>query len=225
MPDLNLVLWALGLLLPGTLLLLLVSRGLASDLPWFAGLLAFYILRSAALYFLFGHVASAVYGGLYLGLSLADIVLQLAVMLELAPAILPRLSALGRAGLLSALVLAAAALAFAVTLPLPSHSPAPPDRAILFTGFLVLLLLLASRLSAANRIQERILGGLAVTDGAAAVAQLGRTIAAAHRSRQAFTAWSLSAAAVYLAVILFWIFALVPRRADGASPGALAARS
>ena len=62
--TLNTSVWALSLVLQGTLFVLLFSRGIARRFPFFTSLIGFYILRSAVLFLIFNHVSPSNYSGL-----------------------------------------------------------------------------------------------------------------------------------------------------------------
>jgi hypothetical protein len=79
----NDVVWGVSLALQCGLLALVWVGGLARWLPCFTFLLAFYPVRAAVLFVLFGRVAPANYAAVYEALSLAGLLLQLLVGVEI----------------------------------------------------------------------------------------------------------------------------------------------
>ena len=225
MAAINFILLALGLILQIFLLTLLFRRRMASQVILLTVLLFFYVARSGLLFTLFHHIARSSYANLYSELSLLDLVLQIAVGVELCWHIL-RSSAkplLPRALLILIFFLAAAALTGALAAVLPMRTPAPADRGTLFTGFLFLLLFAWSRAVQLAFWRRSVLSGLAVIGIAGVLSQSGKTMAAWRHNAHLFSLWSYGNAGVYLIVLLFWIFrckgsSLVPKPSGRSEP-------
>lgn len=81
--DSTRLIWGGGLTAHLILLAVLVRKGRALLFPSFTVLIVFYILRSVALFSLYGHMAREHYLYTFWGLALADLLLQLVVLSEL----------------------------------------------------------------------------------------------------------------------------------------------
>jgi hypothetical protein len=203
---------AIGLALQIRLLFLLFSRRMPSQVILFPVLLFFYVLRSSLLFGLFHHISRTAYATVYSGLSLLDILLQIAVAIELSLTILRSgsKSLLSRSLPIPLIFLLAAAFALALAAVLPSHSPVPADRGVLFTGFLFLLLLAWSFSVRLTPWRRSVLIGLAAIGGSGILSQSAKAIAASHHNAHLFSLWSYGNAGAYLTVLLFWVFCCKP---------------
>jgi hypothetical protein len=210
MSAINLTLWLAGLALQALLVILLVVRRLASSNMLFTLLIVFYILRSVLLFTLFGHVQSGGYQQLYSLLSLADLLLQMMIATQLAVGILkqtgdwrlqhgPKIMAIFGFGLVAAAAIAAS---------LPEHGRVPVDRGAAFVSVLMLLLFFWMLLARVSSVLRSIAAGFAVFGITGVVAGMVRNNAALYRDPAAYTAASYAQAGIYMAVVLFWIFAL-----------------
>jgi len=201
-----------GLALQVCLLFLLFRRRMASQVALFSALLLFYTARSSLLFGLFHHISPTAYATLYSWLSLLDIMLQIAVVVELALAILRSgsKSLLPRSLLIPLCFLLAAAFTGALTAVLPAHSPVPADRGILFTGFLFLLLLAWSLSVPLTLWRRSVLIGLAAIGGSGILSQSAKAIAARHHNTHLFSLWAYGNAAAYLIVLFFWVLRCKP---------------
>ncbi len=202
----------IGLALQIWLLFLLFSRRMASQVVLFSPLLFFYPVRSTLLFGLSHHISRTAFETLYSWLSLLDIMLQIAVAVELSLAILRSgsKSLLPRGLLIPLLFLVAAAFTTAVTAVLPAQSPVPADRGVLFTGFLFLLLLAWSLSVRLTLWRRSVLIGFAAIGGSGILSQSAKTIAALHHNAHLFSFWSYENAGVYLIVLLFWVLCCRP---------------
>jgi hypothetical protein len=212
MHMLNTSLWIAGLILQSFLLVALFMRRVARRLPVFTVLLSFYVVRSALLYSLSGHLAPDDYGTLYSALSLADIVLQIVVAGELALCVLRSAnrrtgSAWIKTGLLIVLSVAIAAGA-ASRVSVPGRYP--PDRGMAFVAILMLFLALWMIAAKVSGPPRRVAEGFAFYGAIGTLAGIERAFAAIARNARAFTAWSYISTAAWLVVVLFWIFVLRP---------------
>lgn len=212
-------LWIFGLMLQCTLLLLVCTRGIARRLPVFTVLLAFYPLRSALLFALYGHLGPTTYHATYNGLSLLDLLLQLLVAIEIAAHLL---RAYGKPGLRrSLLFILLPCIAWAGTIldvsMLPANSPIPPDRLQIFDSLVMVLLCILVFLWPAVTLLRRVAIGFAFYGAVNLLATAGRTVAADHRDARAFSRWSYTLTAAWLLVVLCWIFVLKPASESTAS--------
>jgi hypothetical protein len=197
----------IGLALQICLLLLLFRRRMASQVVLLTTLLFFYIVRSSLLFGLSHHISRTAIETLFSWLSLLDIMLQIALAVELSLAILRSgsKSLLRRSLLIPLCFLLAGALTTALTAVLPAQSPVPADRGILFTGFLFLLLLAGSTSVRLTLWRRSVLIGFAAIGGSGILSQSAKAIAASHHDAHLFSLWSYGSAGVYLIVLLFWM--------------------
>ena len=63
--HLEAIIWGIGLLLQLWLFVTLFTRHIARSVPFFTGLIGFYLLRSALLYLIYGFVSPGSYSRLY----------------------------------------------------------------------------------------------------------------------------------------------------------------
>ena len=181
--TLNRLLWAAGFGLQLGLLVALVVRRLWRRCPAFTLLVAFYIVRTAVLYGLARHLAAAPYALLYEGLSWLDLLLQLAVAVEIALAAVRQWGRRVGGRVLGAPMLSGAMLgmvAFAVCgawlAPALLKAPAriPVYRGQIFISCLMILLFGWTLWLQASRTARRIAGGLAVYGLASLTSQAAR---------------------------------------------------
>ncbi|CAN5662921.1 hypothetical protein BH10ACI4_BH10ACI4_26530 [soil metagenome] len=214
---LNNILWLISLLLQIILLAALFSRNIPRRLPAFTTLIAFYPLRAALLFTLYGHLAPATYGGLYTNLALLDLILQAVVAVELTlhllrePATQTRSKPLPRALALLPVVAAAAAATLLVVRQLPTTAPIPTDRAQTFLSFLYLGIFIWTTATTQSPLLRPITLGFALNASISLFSQTGHITAALHRDAQAYARWSYASAATYLIVVCLWYLTLKPQ--------------
>jgi hypothetical protein len=218
MTSLNTILWSLGVALHLLLLMTLVRRGIAQRLPAFTGLISFYLLRSLLLYGLSGHVQGPAYALFSSALSTLDLVLQSVVAWELfstarraAPG-LQRVTLLHRLAMFAGFALAAAGMAWSLSLWVPAHPRTPIDRGVLFT---CLLMLAVAAASVGRRLQApacHVMRGFCALSITGILCQVERTLAGFHRDAATFQRWSYPAAVIYLIVLSFWLLSLFERK-------------
>lgn len=189
------------------LLFLLFRRRMTSQVVLLSTLLFFYIVRSSLLFWLPHHISRTAAATLDSWSSLLDIMLQIALAVELSLAILRSgsKSLLPRGLLIPLFFLLAAAFTGALAAVLPAHSPFPADRGTLFTGFLFLLLLVWSFFVRLTPWRRSVLIGLAAIGASGILSQSARAIAALHHNAHPFSLWAYGNAEVYLIVLLFWV--------------------
>ena len=205
--------WGASLALQCGLLALIFVRGIARRLPCFTLLLGFYPLRSAALFVLFGHVGSADYAELNDWLSLAGLLLQLVVAVEIGWKLFKMP---GRRWGYAAWLVPVAAWVGTVMFGflLPGNSPVPPDRLQMFCSLTMVLLWVWAAMEQAPRLLWRVAAGLAAYGAVDLIATAGKAVAAMHRDAPMFAGWSYASSGVYIGVVVFWIFALKRERSE-----------
>jgi len=210
MSDVNLTIWIGSLALQMLLVSILFMRGLARRVSLFTLLLLFYIARSVLLFLLPRYVSHETFGDWYEILSYLDLALELLIATGVVIFILRRtgkqtsLSMVAAAGIL----IAGVALAFLVAMALPSVGPVPLDRGMAFIAALMLILSVWAALSRIRGPWIRIAQGFAVYGIGATSAGLLKSQAALRRNTHLFAIGVYGQAAVYLAVVVFWIFAI-----------------
>jgi len=210
---LNNSIFAAGLVLQCSLLVLLFVRGLSRRLPVFTLLLVFYTLRAATFFTLAGHLAPAAYASLYNTLSLVDILLQFCVAIAIAIEFLPATSGwTSLRGFLLLFLLAACSWAatLAVTGLLPVNAPVPPDRLQTFDSLTMILLGIWALSRPVPALQRRLTLGFAFFGAVSLLTTAARTVAAIHRDAYLFAQWSYTLSGAYLLVVAYWIAVLKP---------------
>ncbi|WP_263367218.1 hypothetical protein [Edaphobacter bradus] len=212
--HLDALVWASGLLLQSMLLTVLFTRGLARRAPYFTGLIAFYLVRSATLYLTYGLLNAEAYR------SLNDLSQSFEVLADFGMGI--TFAALlvcvknyseGHTRASRILVAVALAIAAATLTELTGHVPratVQPDRAqIFFAVFLLLLWSWSVILRTVAEPTRSLLRGFALYSAASFAASLGRARASLHHSNAEYAAWSYGLALAYLGVVVFWILHLL----------------
>jgi hypothetical protein len=205
----NDALWGTSLALQCVLLAVVFVRGIARRLPCFTVLLGFYPLRAVVLFGVFGHVATPTYAGLNDWLSLAGLLLQLVVAVEIGVKIFRVARRRWGAWVVPVAAWAGTMMLLAV---LPERSPLPPDRLQMFCSLTMVLLWVWAVVERAPRLVWRVAAGLAVYGVVDLMATAGKAAAGMHRDASSFAAWSYTSSVVYMGAVVFWIFAL---RRDG----------
>jgi hypothetical protein len=210
MKSINLVLWFVSLGLQLWLLFVLYRRGLIRRFPLFSLLISFYVLRSATLYALSGHVDKDTLTALYDFLSMADVALQLGVAAEIAVSLLRGRGEWSGVRTLKVVgvVLVWLGMAAGGVALLPTHTPVPVDRGLAFTAFIMLLVWLWMIVFRQGGGARLIAGGFAIYGVIAVASNLERGYAAMHRSAREFVAGSYAPSVVYLCVLLVWLLRL-----------------
>jgi hypothetical protein len=210
MHSARIALWAVSLVLQGLLLAILIGRAWARRVPVFTVLIAFYIVRSVALFALPGHLKPGPFAGLYDAFSLADVVLQLAVTAEIALAAARQYGEEGRDRLARALLLLLAGVLAAVlaTALLPSRGPAPVDRGSVLAAFLMLLLWLWMTVERLRGPARRVAEGFAAYGAVAITANVIHNQAGLHRSEGVFRTASWAQSIAWVLAVVFWCLTL-----------------
>jgi hypothetical protein len=212
------LLWAAGLALQFGLLAVVLVRGLARRMPAFTLLLAFYPLRSAALFGLYGHLAPANYAATANALSLVDLLLQLLLAMEIAAALVRTAGGwtLRRVAAVATLPALAWAATWLLCGMLPANAPVPPDRLQVFNWLVLSLLALWAMPSAAGEVLRSVAVGFGFYGGIGLVATAVRTTAAMHRDAAAFSISSYVLSATWVLLLFLWMG--LPREDE---PGAI----
>ncbi|HEY0757934.1 MAG TPA: hypothetical protein VGD59_01625 [Acidisarcina sp.] len=220
--------WALGVAMQSTLLMALIVRRLPRRIPVFTLLIAFYLVRSAVLFGSSGHVSRAALAAIYNGLSLADLMLQIAVAAEIAVLAMRQRGGLtlGRSGALLGLLAVAASIGWAAGLRWQTRGRVSLDRGQIALAVLFVLLFVWGSAVGASGLVRRQMEGFALYSGISLASQVERYQAAVHRDAGMYIGWSYTVAAVYLVVLGYWLLTLRdPEAAKGNSatrPGAIA---
>ena len=206
----RLALWAISLALQCSLLAILVLRRSARRLPVFTLLIAFYIVRSVALFVLPGHLKPASFAQLFDFFSLVDVLLQLAVAGEIAFAAARQYGDAERDRLSRVLLLLLAGVLAAVlaTALMPSRGPAPVDRGSVLAAFLMLLLWLWMTVERRGGPARRVVEGFAAYGAVAIVSNVIHNQTALHRNEGVFRAASWAQSVVYVLVVVVWCLTL-----------------
>ncbi|MGC2638708.1 MAG: hypothetical protein WA294_16110 [Acidobacteriaceae bacterium] len=207
MKSLSVILWSVGLVLQLTLLTMLFVRRAARRVPIFTLLIAFYIARSVALFFLPGVISHATYASLYENLGLVDTVLQIGVAIEIAVTALRQYDRWSRERIvkISLLMMTGVVAALFVAVLLPSRGRAPIDRGTVFPALLMVLLFVWMATARLGGPSRRIVEGFAAYGAVAIAANVVRNQAALDRSGSWYLAGSYAQSGTYLLVVLFWI--------------------
>jgi hypothetical protein len=197
-----------GLVLQCALVYVVFRGGVARGFPFFASLLVFQPVRAVLLFGLSGRIDGSLASSLYGALSFIDAALQIMVAVELARRLIRGLAGWTRFRALLCLVLLCAASVFAWgTLEFVPHRIFN-DRLQLFAWFVLLALFGAVLKGSKSPNLTRISAGFALFSLMQFSALAGRSVAFLHRDEGQYLAWSYLPAAGYLAIVVFWLFAL-----------------
>jgi hypothetical protein len=210
MQSINNTIWILSLILQIALVIAVFTRHIARRVPCFTALIAFYPLRAALLFTLFGHLDPANYATLYATLSYIDIALQTIVAIEIASHLIRELGGINllRTALLFLLLALTAEATLFVVAHLPAHSPVPADRVQTFLSFVMIALFAWTIIASRSTILRPITLGLGLYASISLFSQTGRITAAVHRDPDAFARWSYISATGYLVVVCLWFLTL-----------------
>lgn len=204
----NTAILAVGLVLQCALAVVVFRRGVARRFPVFAVLLVFYPLRAGLLFALGGRIDADAYSSLFNALTLVEIPLQAAVVVELTLRLVRGLGGWTwrRGAVLLALLGAACGLTWiAVRLVREGRLV---DRVQLLAWFVMLLLFGAIAKWGRSRNLLSIAAGFAAFSVIQLTTLAGRDYAMIRHNRGAFIGWSYVPASGYLAVVVFWLVVL-----------------
>ena len=199
--------WGAGIVLQAALMVVLLVRGVARLLPVFTVLIGFYLARSLVLFAISGYISRTALGSLYNGLSLADILFQIAVAAEMTRRLMRQRGGwtLARSGFLAGLASLAIAGGWAAGVLWATRGRASVDRGqMALAAFFVLFFAWAAwqRIYGAARREAE---GFALYSVASLVSQVERYRATVMRDAAMYIGWSYALGLLYLAVLGFWI--------------------
>jgi hypothetical protein len=205
----NNIVWTAGLVLQGALVWAVFRRGIARSFPGFAALVAFYPLRAALLFVLVRYLDADAYGTLQTVLESLAVLLLAWTGIELLMRLMREIGGWtpGRAAILVALIAAACGLTWVVASKLGGSAGA--DRLQVLGWILMLALFAAAWKGARSRNLLRIPGGFAAFAVFELAALAGRAHALTRHAPDEYIGWSYVPACGYLAVVIFWLCALV----------------
>jgi len=208
MSQLNSVLWIVSAVAQCILLFAMLTRGVARELPLFASLIGFYIVRSVALLAFAAHLHGPAGALILSGLAMVDVLLQTAVAWELftmgrRPVGAVHGPQLSRPAALSVLLFAALAAAELISHLTHVSSQMPLDRGVLFNSALFLLVFLMSIAENAPLLIRRIAAGFAIFAASSLLCQVERARAVVQRDITAYHFWSYVQPVSYVVVVLF----------------------
>lgn len=210
--TINRTLWATGLALQCALAVAVFRRGIARRFPCFAALICFYPLRAGLLFVLAGRVDADVYNPLFSWLAFAEILLQVAIAIELLWRINQETSVESRSSTEHRWVylLIFLALAGAMTWLVLRFTPArtPVDRVQVFVWFLMIAPFAVALKYARSVNPMRIAAGFAAFSLIQLAASFGRAHAFIKHDAGWYLGWSYAPGVGYLAVVTFWLIAL-----------------
>jgi hypothetical protein len=210
--TINRTLWATGLALQCALAVTVFRRGIARRFPCFATLICFYPLRAGLLFVLAGRVDADVYNPLFSALAFVEILLQVAIAVELIWRInremgaeTPNSTQRRRVALLIFLGLAVG-LTWLVLRFTPAR--APVDRVQVFVWFLMIAPFFVALKYARAVNLVRIAAGFAAFSLIQLAASFGRAHAFLKHDADWYLGWSYAPGVGYLAVVIFWLISL-----------------
>jgi hypothetical protein len=208
MKTLNFCLWSAGLLLQAILLIRLVRLRLLLRMPVFTLLIAFYVARSLTLYLV--HLDAMAYNHLKEILSLADLILQIALAIEIMVYALGagRPTTRRRRLRVTSGLAGGAALAAVFALAVPERGRIPFDRGIVFTTLLMLFVLLWMILARIKGPHRRVAEGFTLYGIVAILAGVARNFAVLRRSQTLLLGASYTQSGIYLLIVLYWILTI-----------------
>jgi hypothetical protein len=199
--------WAVGLAVECALVWVVFSRRIAGRFPAFAALMIFYPLRAALLLICQGHIGAGIYKSLFSALIMTEFALQMFLAGEIAFRWAGEAGGQMRQyGLLMAIAAGAAALAWSVFAVVSERVEVNGWE--IFVWFLMsgLFAVVVSGAHGANLV--RIAAGFAAFSVLQLVTLAGRFHAWAGRDLREYLVWSYVPAAGYVAVMIFWLWAL-----------------
>jgi hypothetical protein len=218
--NVNRALWAAGLALQFALAIEVFRRGIARRFPCFAALICFYPLRAVLLFVLAGRIDADIYNPLFSALAFAEILLQIAVVVELLWRVDRGIEAQktsverrtpsrrGWPGLLALFVLlgVAGGLTWLVLKFTPARTPV--DRVQVFVWFVMIALVAIAAKYARSANPVRIAAGFAAFSLIQLAALFGRGHAYLKHDAGWYLGWSYAPGVGYLAVVIFWLVSL-----------------
>ena len=210
--TINRTLWATGLALQCALAVAVFRRGIARRFPCFTALICFYPLRAALLFVLAGRVDAEVYNPLFSALAFTEVLLQVAIAVELMLRINQEMGAEQRttAGRRWVALLILLGFAGGLTWLVLRFTPvrAPVDRVQVFVWFLMIAPFVVTLKYARSVNPVRIAAGFAVFSLIQLAGSFGRAHAFVKHDAGWYLGWSYAPGVGYLAVVIFWLISL-----------------
>jgi hypothetical protein len=210
--TINRTLWATGLALQCALAVAVFRRGIARRFPCFATLICFYPLRALLLFVLAGRVDADVYNPLFSALAFVEILLQVAIAVELIWRINREMGAESPNSTQrrSVALLIFLGLAVGLTWLVLRFTPAraPVDRVQVFVWFLMIAPFFVALKYARSVNLIRIAAGFAAFSLIQLAASFGRAHAFLKHDADWYLGWSYAPGVGYLAVVIFWLISL-----------------
>lgn len=210
--TINRTLWATGLALQCALAVAVFRRGVARRFPCFAALICFYPLRAGLLFVLASRIDADVYNPLFSVFAFAEILLQVAIAVEL----IWRINQDTGVGLYSSTqrrwvaLLIFLGLAGGLTWLALRFTPAraPVDRVQVFVWFLMIAPFFVALNYARSANPVRIAAGFAAFSLIQLAASFGRAHAFIKHDAGWYLGWSYAPGVGYLIVVIFWLISL-----------------
>jgi hypothetical protein len=210
--TINRTLWATGLALQCALAVAVFRSGIARRFPCFAALICFYPLRAGLLFVLAGRVDADVYNPLFSALAFTEILLQVAIAVELIWRINREMGTESRSSAERRWValLIFTGLAGALTWLVLRFTPAraPVDRVQVFVWFLMIAPFAVALKYGRSVNPMRIAAGFAAFSLIQLAASFGRAHAFVKHDASWYLGWSYAPGVGYLAVVIFWLISL-----------------
>lgn len=208
------ILWVAGLLMNAALLAVLVWKRLAREVPWFTAWTAWAVVSTVGLFFGRAHGNRQLYATLYWTAAFVELVLELAVVFELAAVVFrrrgtwiansrKRLASRAGASVVVAVVLAVGITPAAISARDALYCRISLFETVLFTGLFFALMTVSQQLGVSWR-------DLVIREGAGFLllnlcSFLTDTLHAYWRTAGMFGDLEHLRMSIYLAVLLYWI--------------------
>jgi hypothetical protein len=210
--TINRTLWATGLALQCALAVAVFRRGVARSFPCFAALICFYPLRAGLLFVLAGRVDADVYNPLFSALAFTEILLQVAIAVELIWRINREMGAESpnstQRRWIALLIFLGLAVGLTWLVLRFTPARAPVDRVQVFVWFLMIAPFFVALKYARSVNPVRIAAGFAAFSLIQLAASFGRAHAFIKHDAGWYLGWSYAPGVGYLAVVMFWLISL-----------------
>src|ERR1700722_8934813 len=208
----NRTLWATGLALQCALAVAVFRRGIARRFPCFTTLICFYPLRAVLLFVLAGRVDADVYNPLFSALAFTEILLQVAIAVELIWRINREMGAESpnstQRRWIALLIFLGLAVGLTWLVLRFTPARAPVDRVQVFVWFLMIAPFFVALKYARSVNPLRIAAGFAAFSLIQLAASFGRAHAFLKHDPGWYLGWLYAPGIGYLAVVIFWLAAL-----------------
>src|SRR3984957_9056738 len=214
--TINRTLWATGLALQCALAVAVFRKHIARRFPCFTTLICFYPLRAVLLFVLAGRVDADVYNPLFSALAFTEILLQVAIAVELIWRINREMGAESpnstQRRWIALLIFLGLAVGLTWLVLRFTPARAPVDRVQVFVWFLMIAPFFVPLKYARSVNPVRIAAGFAAFSLIQLAASFGRTHAFIKHDAGWYLGWSYAPGVGYLAVVIFWLISLRQER-------------